>query len=264
MDLNSKKNEILECDKKIAALLEERFNKSLQMANFKMMNNKPITDLAREKEIVTSFTKLINNNTFTRNNKFDFKVIIKTIINISKRIQYEKIYKHNIIIIGFMGVGKTRIGRNIASKTGVNFLDIDRQIEKRLLMKIPDIFNILGEDYFRKIEREIILNISKNFYGIISTGGGSILLDENVNKLKKLGKIFYLKSSPKSIYNNLKYSYKNRPFLRNNFNIGYISKLMDSRKHLYENICDYKIDVDGVPIEEIVSCILKKVSSKNK
>ena len=194
---------------------------------------------------------------FKKYHESEFLDIINSITDVSRNIQYRKIYRKNIVLIGFMGCGKTTIGRILSKKIGVKFLDTDYQIEKRVMMKIGDIFDKLGEEYFRKVESDVIKNITEEFCGVISTGGGSVLNKVNVKNLKSSGKLIYLKSSAENILYNLKRSTKVRPMLRQNLNINYIQKFIKSRNEIYNRVKDFEINVDDLSIDQIINVIIK-------
>lgn len=257
LNLDEFRNKITSSDYKILRSLEQRYNSVLKVSNYKQKNRKSILDKKREEEIRENFINNMRHTYFKRYHQEDFRDIINTIINVSKKIQYRKMYRKNIILIGFMGCGKTTLGRIISKKIGVNFLDIDYQIEKRVMMKIGDIFDKLGEDYFRKIESDVIRNIPNNFYGVISTGGGSVLNKANVKKLKSLGKLIYLKSSPEGILYNLKNSSKVRPMLKQNLNIGYLSSFINSRNEIYSRVKDIEINIEDLSMDQIIYNIIR-------
>lgn len=257
MELGDYREKISSCDYKILRLLEQRYNNVLRVSDYKRKNKKQILDKKREKQIEDDFILNMKHTYFKKYHKQEFREIMNIIMSSSRRIQYDRMYSNNIVLIGFMGCGKTTVGRVLSKKLGINFLDTDYQIEKRLMLKINDIFANMGEDYFRKVESDIIQNISKDFRGIISTGGGSILNKVNVQSLKSIGKLVYLKSSAESILYNLRRSNKNRPMLKNNFNLGYIQKFIKSRDDVYNKIKDYDINVDNLSIDQIVYSIIK-------
>lgn len=257
MDLESYRSKIINCDYKILRLLEQRYNCVLKVANYKEQNKKPILDRHREEEVKDRFMENMRHTYFKKHHQDEFRKIITSITEVSREIQYTKIYKKNIVLIGFMGCGKTTLGRILSKKLGVNFLDIDYQVEKRVMMKVNEIFNTLGEEYFRKIESDVIKNMTRDFHGIISTGGGSVLNKTNVKYLKSNGKLIYLRSSAENIYYNLKRSVKIRPMLKQNFNINYIQNFIKARHEIYNRVKDYEINVDNLSIDQIIYHITK-------
>lgn len=257
MDLDNYRSKIISCDYKILRMLEQRYNNVLKVANYKHKNRKQILDKKREEEVKENFLNNMRHTYFKKYHVDEFGNIIELITEISRNIQYKKIYKKNIILIGFMGCGKTTIGRILSKRIGVKFLDTDYQIEKRVMMKIGDIFGKLGEEYFRKIESDIIRTISKNFSGVISTGGGSVLNKSNVKNLKSTGKLIYLKSSAENILYNLKRSTKVRPMLKQNLNINYIQKFIKARNEIYTKVKDFEINVDDLSIDQVINSIIK-------
>lgn len=257
MDLDNYRSKIISCDYKILRMLEQRYNSVLKVANYKQKNRKQILDKKREEEIKENFLNNMRHTYFKKYHVGEFENIIELITEISRNIQYKKIYKKNIILIGFMGCGKTTVGRILSKKIGVKFLDTDYQIEKRVMMKIGDIFNKFDEEYFRKLESDVIRNVCKNFSGVISTGGGSVLNKSNVKNLKSTGKLIYLKSSAENILYNLKRSTKVRPMLKQNLNINYIQKFIKSRNEIYTKVKDFEINVDDLSIDQVINSIIK-------
>lgn len=140
----------------------------------------------------------------------------------------------NISIIGFMGTGKSAIGRNVAGELDFKFIDLDRYIEKNLGMTIREYFSTYGEREFRKIEQfylgEVLNNDDKQ---VISTGGGIVLLDENRKLLKGQSYVVSLKANAKTIYYRIKRNNK-RPLLRTQKPLKAINQLMKERKGLYD------------------------------
>ncbi len=168
-----------------------------------------------------------------------------------------------LFLAGFMGSGKSTIGPILANTMGWDYYDLDKVIEEKIGMKVSEIFEKLGEKYFRKEEKDILneLIIKENI--IVSLGGGTIVNEENLNSVKNAGKLIYLKVSPSIVYERLRFK-RDRPILtldgtidlgKNEF-IDKISKLMEARKKFYEQ-ADIVIDTDSISIGLTVDKIVK-------
>ncbi len=164
--------------------------------------------------------------------------------------------KSNIVLIGFMGCGKSTIGRALSEKTGFRFMDTDQLIEHTAGMTIPHIFLKYGEQYFRMLEYKIIRAISENPHQIIATGGGIIKNPDNIQMLAQQGSIIYLKTSPEQIFSNIQYD-ETRPLLQGENKIEKIRLLLTERIPLYEKYQDYTVDVTNLSVEEVVDHILE-------
>lgn len=151
--------------------------------------------------------------------------------------------KENIALIGLMGSGKTTIGRELAKALEMNFIDIDFIITTRENRSISDIFNQKGEVYFRKLEREIIDEESKENNIVIATGGGAIIDNSNIKNLKKTSYVIYLNSSLDCIYERVKNG-RNRPLLNEVGDLhGKIKELYEQRNWLYQISCDFIVNI---------------------
>lgn len=167
----------------------------------------------------------------------------------------------NIAFIGFMGSGKSTISKELANKLNTTLIDVDDYIVEKNQMKITDMFDKYGEDYFRDKETEAIRDISKDSGIIISCGGGSVLRDENVKLLKENGTIVLLKATPETIYERVKDS-TSRPILNGNMNVEFIAGLMEKRRERYESVTDVEIITDNKSVDEIIDEIMQKVVEK--
>jgi len=165
----------------------------------------------------------------------------------------------NIVLIGFMGSGKTTVGRNLANELDFKFIDTDHLIESNTNMTISDIFKTYGEDYFRNLEKDVIKSISELRGYVISTGGGIVKYHKNILVLRKNGILFYLKASPDKIYNNILKDSDNRPLLKGSKyeKLTKIRILLQQREGLYNSASDYTINTDLKDIREIVGEIIK-------
>lgn len=165
--------------------------------------------------------------------------------------------KSNIYLIGFMGAGKTTVSNMLTSITGRKEIDADAYIVKKEGKTINDIFAEKGETYFREIETKYLKEISEEKNMIVSCGGGAVLKDENVEIMKKTGKIVLLTATPQTTYERVKDS-TDRPILNGNMNIEYIEELMNRRKDRYLAVADEKIATDEKDVEQICDEIIKR------
>lgn len=153
--------------------------------------------------------------------------------------------KENIALIGFMGCGKTTIGKQLAKALDMKFIDIDKMISMREKKSIPEIFSEKGERYFRDLERQIIEEESYENNIVISTGGGAIIDNENIKNLKKSSFVVYLDATIECIYDRVKNG-KNRPLLNDVDDLfSKIKELHDKRKLLYKISGDFSIYIDS-------------------
>lgn len=163
--------------------------------------------------------------------------------------------KGHIFLIGFMGVGKTSTSKALSRILGVSERDTDAMIVKKEGCAISDIFKEKGEEYFRSLETKILDDIKKLKPCVISCGGGMVLREENVRKIKESGKIILLSATPETIYTHVKDS-TNRPLLNGNMNIPYIKKLMAERMPRYIAASDVIIETDGINPKEVADKII--------
>ena len=183
--------------------------------------------------------------------------------------------RRNIFYLtGFMASGKSTIGPIVANALGWNFFDLDKEIEKRENKKINKIFEEDGEDYFRRKETKILKEISNGEKLIISLGGGTLIVKENREFIKKNGKLIFLRSSPEVAYRRLKHK-RDRPILLADNNeeadenvvIERIESLMEERMKYYQK-ADYIIDTDkesiGTTVDKISRIIIKLSKKKHR
>lgn len=165
----------------------------------------------------------------------------------------------NIILIGYMGSGKTTIGKNLARITGYAFTDTDELIEEQEGRTISEIFNTDGEDAFREMETKLLERMIKEKRDqlVISTGGGMPLREKNRVLLAKLGTVVYLKLEPETIYNRIKGDTK-RPLLQCENPLARIREMLAVRGPIYESATQNMIQADGMKQNEIAELIQKK------
>ncbi|MBQ8885581.1 MAG: shikimate kinase [Clostridia bacterium] len=162
----------------------------------------------------------------------------------------------NLILCGMMGAGKTTLGVKIADKTGRRWYDTDGMIVDRH-GRISDIFEYYGEEHFRRLESNVVRELSQKDDLILSTGGGLVLRPENSELLKKNGKIVFLRASLETLIGRLKI-YEDRPLLQGDSSIlaAKLSELLKERTPIYESVSDYIVDVDGKTAEENAEAVI--------
>lgn len=161
----------------------------------------------------------------------------------------------NIILIGFMGSGKTTVGLRLSYRLRMPVEDTDKLIEQKENRRIKDIFATEGEEYFRRRETELLQEISRRNYGrILSVGGGTPVRAENRELLRGCGTVVYLRIRPETVYERLKGD-TTRPLLQCQDPLLKIRELMEARKGAYESCADIIVDVDQLSMEEILNQI---------
>ncbi|PKM50785.1 MAG: shikimate kinase [Firmicutes bacterium HGW-Firmicutes-7] len=161
----------------------------------------------------------------------------------------------NVILIGFMGSGKSTIGKILAQQLKLNWLDMDIEIEQSEGITIKEIFEQKGEEYFRQIETLHLKKQLNKDNNVISTGGGVVLSEENRSILKEIGTVVFLHANSEQIIENLKDD-EQRPLLREDNVEDKIRKLLDQREANYLNAANIIIQTTGKSIENVVEEII--------
>jgi len=147
----------------------------------------------------------------------------------------------NVYIIGFMGSGKSTVGRLLAERMGMEFIDTDELIEKKTEISIEELFKRFGEDFFREIEARILFEVSKTLGVVVACGGGVVLGDENMRLLRSTGIIVYLHVSIEELVKRLANDDK-RPLLQVDNKVQVIRSLYSTRLPLYMKYADIIVD----------------------
>jgi shikimate kinase len=171
-------------------------------------------------------------------------------------------HKKNIFLIGPMGAGKSTIGRVLAKNLGVDFIDSDKEIEKRTGVSIPMIFEYEGEAGFRKREAEVLADLTGLHGIVLATGGGSILLPENRDNLRQSGFVVYLHCP---IDKQLERTHKdsNRPLLKTENPRQKLLELFTVREPIYRGLADTIVDTGQCSSRSVVRQILRAYNRFN-
>lgn len=169
-------------------------------------------------------------------------------------MEKKKNYRYNIYLIGFMGAGKSRLGQTINRIYRLETIDTDRAIEKKEGLSVREIFESRGREYFMEREVRLMKKLSGRKGIVVSTGGGTVLQEEN-REIMRSGKVIYIRTPFEEILKRVKRR-KTRPMIDGKSDEE-IYELMKAREKIYEDTADYIIDTDGKKAEEIAAEVIE-------
>ena len=163
-----------------------------------------------------------------------------------------------IFLIGFMGSGKTTLGRRLASKMGYEFIDLDHKLEQQVELSIAEYFSFFGEDAFRKFESEVLKQTKYPVHTVIATGGGVPCFFNNMDWMNAHGKTVYIKLSPKTLASRLENEKEERPLLRQHHGealVNFITDKLTEREKFYNkaNIIANGLSLTAERVEELLN-----------
>ena len=167
--------------------------------------------------------------------------------------------KNNIALIGYMGTGKTAVGQLLAEKLGRQFLEMDWLIEQKAGKSIPEIFRQDGETAFRELEIETAKEVANQKNTVIACGGGLVLNQINIDRLRESSTIVYLTASPEVILKRVLNEGETRPLLNTPDKMGDIEELLRFRKPFYEQAADIQIDTSKLDTDSVAEQIISKL-----
>ena len=179
-----------------------------------------------------------------KRHKAEVEDVFGSITMNSKRIQSRKLINYNIVLIGFMGAGKSTISEFLKNSFAMEVIEMDQIIAEREGMTISDIFEVYGEQYFRNLETNLLIEMQSKTNVVISCGGGTPMRECNVVEMKKNGRVVLLTAKPETILDRVKDSH-DRPLIENNKTVPFIADLMEKRREKYEAAADIIIETDG-------------------
>ena len=169
----------------------------------------------------------------------------------------------NIVLIGFMGCGKSSIGRRLAARLGYDFIDSDELITARAGKSITDIFAQEGEERFRERETAELQDLVGSSRIVLATGGGAVLREHNRDLLKRIGTVVWLHSDPETLFERASRNRK-RPLLEVENPRTTFNTLLESRLPVYGNACTMRVDASGLSHEQTLEEILRALEQGGK
>ena len=179
-----------------------------------------------------------------RRHKKEVNDVFASITQNSKRIQSRNLFNYNIFLIGFMGAGKSTISDYLKNALAMDVVEMDQCIVERQGMSISDIFETYGEEYFRELETNLLIEMQSRSNVVVSCGGGVPMRERNVAEMKKNGRVVLLTAKPETILERVKDNH-DRPLLENNKNVSFIADLLEKRRAKYEAAADIVVETDG-------------------
>ncbi len=162
----------------------------------------------------------------------------------------------NLVMIGFMGVGKTSVGRLVAQTLGREFLDTDEMVERRARASVGEVFRRDGETVFRQLEADAIKEAVAYPARVVTVGGGAPLSVENRTLLKQTGFLVYLRAKPETLVKRLTHVH-DRPLLAGADRLSRVRDLLSARDPVYETAGDALVDTDGITAQETAEQVVR-------
>ncbi|MFA9377228.1 MAG: shikimate kinase [Lachnotalea sp.] len=254
-NLEEIREQISQCDDQIVKSLEKRMDYIQEIIQYKQKNGLPILQPEQEKKQNKALVTKLQNHKFEEEILDVFKYIVKN----SRKIQAKSLFSYNIMLIGFMGAGKSTVSSYLSHLLEMEEVDTDQLIVEKEGMSISQIFEKYGEAYFRNCESNTLIELQRRKQLIVSCGGGIVLRDENVQHMKKRGRIVLLTANPETTLERVKDSTQ-RPILNNNMNTKFIAELMEKRKDKYLAASDIIVSTDNKTIAQVCEEVVAKLT----
>ena len=190
-DLELYREQLALCDDKIIDALVERNSIIEKIMAYKEEYGMSIIQPKQEEKQERQLEIKLDGNKYSE----EIEDVFRRIRRNSKRIQARKLFDYNIVLIGFMGAGKSTISDYLSTVFDMEIVEMDQLIADREEMSIPDIFATYGEEYFRNLETNLLIEMQDKKNVVISCGGGVAMRERNVEEMKKNGKVFLRKNA---------------------------------------------------------------------
>ena len=253
-DLEMYRESLALCDDKIIDALVERSKIVEKIMAYKEEYGMPILQPQQEAKQALRLEEKLNDNKYRE----EIMDIFECIRMNSKKIQARKLFDYNIVMIGFMGAGKSTVAEYLSTMFAMEVVEMDQLIAEREGMSISDIFETYGEEYFRNMETNLLIEMQEKKNVIISCGGGVAMRERNVAEMKKNGRVVLLTAHPQTILDRVKDS-DDRPLLNGHKNVEYIEQLMEARREKYEAAADIVVDTDNKTVLQICEDLIQKL-----
>ncbi|MDO5410719.1 MAG: shikimate kinase [Lachnospiraceae bacterium] len=244
------------CDDEIIELLTRRMGIIEEIIDYKKESGTPILQPAQEQKQEKILEKKLDGQKYEE----EIKDIFRYIVSNSKRIQAKNLFHHNILLIGFMGCGKSTVSSFLCKMLAMDSVEMDAVIQERKGMTINEIFASYGEEYFRNLETNLLIEISQRNQLVVSCGGGAALREINVQHMKNNGRVVLLTAEPETILERVKDN-DDRPLLHGNKNVEFIADMMEKRRAKYEAAADIIISTDHKSVLEICQEMIAKLTA---
>ena len=169
----------------------------------------------------------------------------------------------NIFLVGLMGAGKTTVGRMLARRLKLRFVDSDQEIERRCGVKLPVIFEIEGEAGFRAREEQAIAELTALEGIVLATGGGAVLAGDSRRRLASRGTVVYLNASPEDLFERVRHD-RNRPLLATADPLARLRELHAQRDALYRSVADLVVDTGAQSVQVLVQDLVPRLEERWK
>lgn len=252
--LEAIRDRIAACDLDIADALVRRMDCVEEIIAYKKAHGMVIFQGDQEKKQRGMLRERVSGHRF-ENAILD---VYQDIIRNSRKIQANSLFSYNIMLIGFMGAGKTTVSDYLGQMLEMEQVDTDRMIVNWMGMGIPEMFRQYGEPYFRNLETNTLYALRERRQLIVSCGGGIVLRPENVDIMRSRGVVVWLTATPETIYDRVHLSTE-RPLLNGNMNVPFIRSLLQKREDIYAHAADVCVPTDGLSIHEICELLVKRV-----
>jgi len=166
--------------------------------------------------------------------------------------------KRNVYLVGLMGAGKTTIAKTLARRLAYHFVDSDHEIESRTGVRLPTIFEIEGEEGFRRREAQVIADLARMHGCVVATGGGAVLRPDNRENLRASGLVIYLNVPLQTLCERTRHD-KNRPLLQVSDPLRKLTELYQQRDPLYRSIADLVVSGGRISAQAVLQLLLKKM-----
>jgi len=167
-------------------------------------------------------------------------------------------FQEPIFLVGMMGAGKTTIGRALARELGWQFIDLDHELEARCGVRVSLIFDIEGEQGFRKRESALLDECTRRTGIVLATGGGAVLAPENRQHLSERGVVVYLRASADELFRRVERD-RNRPLLQTDNPRQRLQELLAQREPLYQEVASVIFDTGSLPIAQTTCALLRQL-----